>query len=227
MLASNGIAISIDGKRARRCNVFVERHPIRPTSTRCPTAWQPIQGRGPTQRRGKSVQTTGTTSVRHGVMSRSHYDNAMVGSFFATLECKLLDRGRSIPKPKRAWRSSNSSTAFAIPAGAIIAWPSVAHYVRARVCSQRSRARVHTSMPSCSRLPRSGLKTSPTCWPSLTAARHDGLARCWPGRKNPRGRTKRSAQRGGQNAVKPDQIPRSLLYTKSGEPRQLPQFDIE
>ena len=107
VLASNGIAISMDGKGAWRDNVFVERlwrsvkyeevylhaydsvgearasigryltsttaagrtraltapHPIKPTSPRCPSAWQPNPGRGSTYRRGKSVQTTGTTSV--------------------------------------------------------------------------------------------------------------------------------------------------------------------
>src|ERR1035437_2004295 len=36
--------------------------PIDPTSRRCPSAWQPNLGRGSTYRRGKSVQTTGTSS---------------------------------------------------------------------------------------------------------------------------------------------------------------------
>ena len=107
VLASNGIAISMDGKGAWRDNVFVERlwrsvkyeevylraydsvsearasigryldfynaddriralttpHPIKPTSTRCLSAWQPNPGRRSTYRCGKSVQTTGTTSV--------------------------------------------------------------------------------------------------------------------------------------------------------------------
>src|SRR5271169_2113392 len=39
------------------------RHPIKPTSSRCPSAWQPKPGRRPTYRCGKSVQTTGTTSL--------------------------------------------------------------------------------------------------------------------------------------------------------------------
>ena len=38
--------------------------PIKPTSTRCQSAWQPNPGRGSTYRRGKSVQTTGTSSLR-------------------------------------------------------------------------------------------------------------------------------------------------------------------
>jgi hypothetical protein len=37
-------------------------HPIKPTSLRCRSAWQPNLGRGFTYRCGKSVQTTGTTS---------------------------------------------------------------------------------------------------------------------------------------------------------------------
>jgi len=36
---------------------------IKPTATRCRSAWQPNPGRGSTYRRGESVQTTGTSSV--------------------------------------------------------------------------------------------------------------------------------------------------------------------
>ena len=39
--------------------------PITPTSPRCPSAWQPNPGRRSTYRRGKAVQTTGTTSQNH------------------------------------------------------------------------------------------------------------------------------------------------------------------
>ena len=35
---------------------------IKPTSTSCPSAWQPNPGRRSTYRCGKTVQTTGTTS---------------------------------------------------------------------------------------------------------------------------------------------------------------------
>ena len=43
---------------------------IKPTSTRCQSAWRPNPGRGSTYRRGKSVQTIGTTSLLgHGPMS--------------------------------------------------------------------------------------------------------------------------------------------------------------
>ena len=49
------------------------------------------------------------------------------------------------------------------------------------------------------------------------------LATCRPGRKDALGRTKRSLERGGQNAVKPDTlIPRPHLFTKPGQV----QFEI-
>src|SRR3984893_15220209 len=37
--------------------------PIKPTSPRCHSAWQPNPGRGSTYRRGKSVQTIGTSCM--------------------------------------------------------------------------------------------------------------------------------------------------------------------
>ena len=43
--------------------LLTKRRLIKPTSPRCPSAWQPNLGRGSTYRRGKSVQTTGTTSA--------------------------------------------------------------------------------------------------------------------------------------------------------------------
>src|SRR5262245_58415037 len=48
---------------ADRMRALTASHPIKPTSPRCPSAWQPNHGRGSTYRRGKSVQTTGTTSL--------------------------------------------------------------------------------------------------------------------------------------------------------------------
>jgi hypothetical protein len=44
--------------------------PITPTSPRCHSAWQPNLGRRSTYRRGKSVQTIGTSSVRPPVFGR-------------------------------------------------------------------------------------------------------------------------------------------------------------
>ena len=48
--------------RRRPHRALTARHLIKPTSTRCPSARQPNPGRRSTYRRGKSVQTTGTTS---------------------------------------------------------------------------------------------------------------------------------------------------------------------
>src|ERR1019366_7540162 len=50
---------------ADRIRALTTPHPIKPTSTRCHSAWQPNPGRCSTYRRGDSVQTTGTTSVSH------------------------------------------------------------------------------------------------------------------------------------------------------------------
>ena len=45
-----------------RTRALTASRPIKPTSPRCHSAWQPDPGRGSTYRCGKSVQTTGTTS---------------------------------------------------------------------------------------------------------------------------------------------------------------------
>ncbi len=46
-----------------RTRALTVKHLIRPTSTRGPSAWLPNRGRRSTYRRGKSVQTSGTTST--------------------------------------------------------------------------------------------------------------------------------------------------------------------
>jgi transposase InsO family protein len=46
------------------------------------------------------------------------FDNAMCESFFATLECELLDRAASKLRSKRAWQSSTLSKAGTIPIAA-------------------------------------------------------------------------------------------------------------
>src|SRR2546427_8776466 len=56
--------------------------PIKPTSPRCHSAWQPNPGRGSTYRRGKSVQTTGTTSK---VVVRKQLRRSKVIAFFEAL----------------------------------------------------------------------------------------------------------------------------------------------
>ena len=48
-----------------RIRALTARHPIKPTSLRCQSAWHPNPGRRSTYRRGKYVQTTGTTSQHH------------------------------------------------------------------------------------------------------------------------------------------------------------------
>ena len=60
--AHRSAATSTSTIAADRIRALTARHPIKPTSTRCPSAWQPNPGRGSTYRRGNSVQTTGTTS---------------------------------------------------------------------------------------------------------------------------------------------------------------------
>ena len=46
-----------------RTRALTARHPIKLTSPRCLSAWQLNRGRRSTSRRGKAVQTTGTTSI--------------------------------------------------------------------------------------------------------------------------------------------------------------------
>src|SRR5258706_1220193 len=60
--ALRSAATSISTMAGVRIRALTERHPIKPTSPRCHSAWQLNLGRYSTYRRGKSVQTTGTTS---------------------------------------------------------------------------------------------------------------------------------------------------------------------
>src|SRR6266705_6826997 len=46
---------------AGRIRALTAPHPITPTSPRCPSAWQSNHGRCSTYRRGKAVQTTGSS----------------------------------------------------------------------------------------------------------------------------------------------------------------------
>src|SRR5258707_13775120 len=61
--ALRSAATSISTMAGVRIRALTERHPIKPTSPRCNSAWQLNLGRHSTYRRGKSVQTTGTTSL--------------------------------------------------------------------------------------------------------------------------------------------------------------------
>ena len=51
------------------------------------------------------------------------YDKAMCVSFFATLECELLERRRFVPRPKQRWRASASSKAGTTRSGCTPRWP--------------------------------------------------------------------------------------------------------
>jgi hypothetical protein len=56
-----------------RTRALTARHPIRPTSPRSRSTWQPNPGRRSTYRRGDAVQTTGTSSRHH---NGNRQDNA-------------------------------------------------------------------------------------------------------------------------------------------------------
>src|SRR5215207_6874432 len=66
-LALRSAAISISTTAADHTRALTAPHPIKPTSPRCPSAWQPNPGRRSTYRRGKIVQTTGTSSSFSGI----------------------------------------------------------------------------------------------------------------------------------------------------------------
>ena len=63
------------------------------------------------------------------------YDNALCESFFATLECELLDGIVSALMPKRGWRSLTSSRAGTIPSVGIRRWTICHRPLRAAVSS--------------------------------------------------------------------------------------------
>src|SRR4029453_6749989 len=68
-LAPRSAATSSSTISVGRMRALTAPHPIKPTSLRCRSAWQPNLGRGFTYRCGKSVQTTGTTSIG---LTRAH-----------------------------------------------------------------------------------------------------------------------------------------------------------
>ena len=89
---------------------------------------------------------------------------------------------------RRAWPSSNSSRASTIRAGGTHR-SAICHPSRSNANMQPPLSNpVHTSMPSCSRLSRSGLETSqqvapPAYRPSVTTTRHDGVGNIQAGTK--------------------------------------------
>src|SRR5215831_8071707 len=59
---------------------LTDARPIKPTSTRCPSARRPNPGRGSTYRRGNSVQTTAATSV-HAIDKTLPPTDPLIGSW--------------------------------------------------------------------------------------------------------------------------------------------------
>src|SRR5256884_8944565 len=70
-----------------RIRALTARRPIKPTSPRCHSAWQPNPGRGSTYRRGNSVQTTGTSSAI----------DAATGETKWVFDPKIYENGLGIP----------------------------------------------------------------------------------------------------------------------------------
>src|SRR5262249_28421584 len=130
------------------------------------------------------------------------YDNAMAESFFATLECELLERRRLRPTPRRRWQSSSLSRASTISAVGTL--PSaICHRPTSSAATREAHfARAHPSLPPCSRPARRGLKASKheersERRPSLTGAARDGQYDVRAGTKEraPQGPNKRTGPR--------------------------------
>src|SRR5438876_248549 len=64
--------------------------PIKPTSCRCPSAWQPKPGRRSTYRCGKSVQTTGAISLPALAQEALEAEEAEARALLAVEEAGLI-----------------------------------------------------------------------------------------------------------------------------------------
>ena len=149
------------------------------------------------------------------------YDNAMCESFFATLECELLDAppvqdaGRGAHRGLRLHRGLLQSTA-----PALLARISLADRLRAPASREQPSIPTHTSLPPCSRPSRTSPPGGPKKGPSLTAAARDGRTIVRAGTEEwlRRGPNKRMTRTGGQHAVRSDTlIPSPQLSTKPGQ----------
>ena len=102
------------------------------------------------------------------------YDNAMCESFFATLECELLDRCRFKTQAEARSAVFEFIEGFYNPRRrhSSIGYLSPIDYER-RHHARRS-IPTHTSLPSCSRPSRTSPSGGPKKGPSLTAAARDG-----------------------------------------------------
>ena len=106
---------------------------------------------------GKRCRDTGVRPSMGSVGDA--YDDAMAESFFATLECELLDRRTFKTKPKHAWPCSSSSTASIIRAGATLRW-AICHRSTTRATTRGKLIPAHATLPSCSGPSRCGLEMS-------------------------------------------------------------------
>ena len=103
------------------------------------------------------------------------YDNAMCESFFATLECELLDRRRFKTQAEARVAVFEFIEGFYNPRRrhSSIGYLSPIDYERQHH-AESSRSRTHASLPSCSRPSRTSPPGGPKAGPSLTAAARDG-----------------------------------------------------
>jgi hypothetical protein len=106
-----------------RTRALTASRPIKPTSLRCHSAWQPDPGRGSTYRCGKSVQTTGTTSTGYrqiSVAAGHHLEPLML------MEAGLSDLGRRTlmtihtRQPNSSKPDKNRSTSRTLTAVALL-----------------------------------------------------------------------------------------------------------
>ena len=108
------------------------------------------------------------------------YDNAMAESFFATLECELLDRANSRRRPRRAWPSSNSSRASTIRGGGTHRLGISPRLTTSAATTRERLIPAHTIVPPCSGPSRCGQEmaenvSTPARRPTLTAPARAGV----------------------------------------------------
>src|SRR5262245_48888185 len=101
---------------AGRTRALTAPHPIKPTSPRCRSAWQPNLGSGSTYRCGKSVQTTGTTSLPQASChqgSEQGYERAAAELVDMSVGRLLQGRAR---RQRRLGHSAPTLTIIVLPA---------------------------------------------------------------------------------------------------------------
>ena len=154
------------------------------------------------------------------------YDNAMAESFFATLECELLDRRRFRTQAEARIAVFEFIEGFYNPRRRHSSLRvSVTDQVRVPICrDESSRVPGAHEHAVCTRPSRSGLETvapsrTAACRPSLTAARHDSLENVQAGTKRCSRPNQKIAQKRRTECCQiryPDARPH--LSTKPGTP---------